>query len=129
MNKPIATVARTNEILKRFDLNAKKTFGQNFIIEPRIVEKIADNSQCQDGAAIEIGPGIGALTEQLALRAKHVTCYEIDERLRDVLEYSLEDYDNIDIIFEDFLTCDLKSKVDELKEKYGKVVIAANLPY
>ncbi|MBQ4343448.1 MAG: 16S rRNA (adenine(1518)-N(6)/adenine(1519)-N(6))-dimethyltransferase RsmA [Erysipelotrichaceae bacterium] len=129
MNKPIATVARTNEILQRFDLNAKKTFGQNFIIEPRIVEKIAESSQCHDGAAIEIGPGIGALTEQLALRAKHVTCYEIDERLKDVLAYSLEEYENVEIIFEDFLNCDLKSKVTELKEKYGKVVIAANLPY
>ena len=105
MNKPIATVARTNEILQRFDLNAKKTFGQNFIIEPRIVEKIAESSQCHDGAAIEIGPGIGALTEQLALRAKHVTCYEIDERLKDVLAYSLEEYENVDIIFEDFLNC------------------------
>lgn len=129
MSKPISTIARTNEILERFNLHAKKSYGQNFIIEPKIVEKIAELSLCDDVAVIEIGPGIGALTEQLAKRAKHVVCFEIDSRLEEVLKYSLNEYENIEVIFEDFLNCDIKSIVDKYKKEYGKVVIASNLPY
>ena len=129
MTKPIASAQRTNEILKQFDMYAKKSYGQNFIIEAGIVEKIARNSNCDDVAVIEIGPGIGALTEQLAKRAKKVLCYEIDERLKDVLDYSLQEYDNVEVIFEDFLNIDLVKVVSELNETYGRVVICANLPY
>ena len=86
MNKPIATMARTNEILAKYDLYAKKNFGQNFIIEPGIVEKIARLSQADArSAVIEIGPGIGALTEQLARVAGQVLAFEIDDRLIDVI--------------------------------------------
>ena len=129
MNKPIASAQRTNEILKKFDMYAKKSFGQNFIIEAGIVDKIARNCNCDDVAVIEIGPGIGALTEQLAKRAKKVVCYEIDERLKDVLDYSLAEYDNVEVIFEDFLNIDLLKKVNELNNRYQRVVICANLPY
>ena len=129
MTKPIASAQRTNEILKKFDMYAKKSFGQNFIIEGGIVEKIARNCNCDDVAVIEIGPGIGALTEQLAKRAKKVVCYEIDERLKDVLDYSLAEYDNVEVIFEDFLSIDLLEKVNELNNHYQRVVICANLPY
>ena len=129
MTKPIASAQRTNEILKKFDMYAKKSFGQNFIIEGGIVEKIARNCNCDDVAVIEIGPGIGALTEQLAKRAKKVVCYEIDERLKDVLDYSLAEYDNVEVIFEDFLNINLLEKVNELNNHYQRVVICANLPY
>ncbi|MEG0176549.1 16S rRNA (adenine(1518)-N(6)/adenine(1519)-N(6))-dimethyltransferase RsmA [Anaerorhabdus sp.] len=129
MNKPIATVARTNEILKKFDLYAKKGYGQNFIVEPGIVRKIAENSKGSDQCVIEIGPGIGALTEQLSLIAKHVIAFEIDDRLIDVLAYSLADYNNIEIIHKDFLECNFNEVVDELKKQYEKVVVCANLPY
>ena len=129
MNKPIATISRTNEILKKFDLRAKKGFGQNFITEPSIVGKIADLSQCQGKAVIEIGPGIGALTEQLALRAKQVITFEIDERLPSVLAYTLEPYQNVEIRLQDFLETDLLSLVDSLQKQYDDIVLCANLPY
>ncbi len=129
MNKPIATISRTNEILKKFDMFAKKSFGQNFITEPNVVSKIAALAQCDDIAVIEIGPGIGALSEQLALRAKKVIAYEIDERLPEVLSYSMEVYDNFELRMQDFLNADLVTSVDELKKDYGKVVLCANLPY
>lgn len=127
--KIIASVARTNEILEKFDLRAKKGYGQNFLTDSRIVENIADKADCQDGCVIEIGPGIGALTQMLALRAKHVLAYEIDTKLLDVLAYSLSDLDNIEIINEDFLNCDLATNVKDLRARYGKVVVCANLPY
>ncbi|MEG0076790.1 16S rRNA (adenine(1518)-N(6)/adenine(1519)-N(6))-dimethyltransferase RsmA [Anaerorhabdus sp.] len=129
MNKPIATVARTNEILKKFDLYAKKGYGQNFIIEPGIVKKIAENAQGDDECIVEIGPGIGALTEQLAQRAKQVIAFEIDDRLIDVLAYSLEEYDNVEIIHGDFLQIDFDAKLKELRKQYKKIVVCANLPY
>ena len=92
MNKPIATMARTNEILAKYDLYAKKNFGQNFIIEPGIVEKIARLSHADEySAVIEIGPGIGALTEQLARVAGHVLAFEIDDRLIEVLADTLSE--------------------------------------
>ena len=107
MNKPIATMARTNEILAKYDLYAKKNFGQNFIIEPGIVEKIARLSQADArSAVIEIGPGIGALTEQLARVAGQVLAFEIDDRLIEVLADTLSDYPNVEVKHQDFLEAD-----------------------
>lgn len=129
MNKAIATVARTNEILKKFDLYAKKGYGQNFIIEPGIVEKIADFAKCDNECVIEIGPGIGALTEQLCKRAKKVIAYEIDTRLLEVLPYSLSKYNNYEIRHQDFLEVDFEEVVRECRKEFNKVVVCANLPY
>lgn len=129
MNKAIATVSRTNEILKKFDLHAKKGYGQNFIIEPAIVEKIADFSQCENQCVIEIGPGIGALTEQLCKRANKVIAYEIDTRLIEVLAYSLQEYDNYEIRHQDFLEVEFEKVVQECRKDYERVVVCANLPY
>ncbi len=129
MKKAIATISRTNEILDRFNLSAKKGYGQNFIIEPTIVEKIAGYSLCDDQCVIEIGPGIGALTEQLCLRAKKVVAYEIDERLLEVLDYSLSDYNNVEIKHQDFLKSDFEDLVKQLKQEFDQVVLCANLPY
>lgn len=125
----VATIKRTNEILEKFNLRAKKGFGQNFIIDPNIVENIAAKAKCDDACVIEIGPGIGALTQMLALRAKKVVAFEIDTQLLDVLAYSLDGLDNVEIINEDFLEVDLASYIAKLKEEYGKVVVCANLPY
>lgn len=128
--KEIATVARTKEIMETFDLHTKKMFGQNFITEPGIVRKIAEVSQVTtDDAVIEIGPGIGALTEQLAMRAGKVVAFEVDERLEEVLAYSLEQYNNVEVIFQDFLTVDVASIVGKLREQYTNVMLSANLPY
>ncbi len=128
MTKFISTPSRTKEILAKYDLRAKKGFGQNFLVDPKIVERCAEEAHCE-GAVIEIGPGIGSLTEQLALHSKHVTAFEVDKDLIPVLEDTLSPYDNVEVILEDFLVCDLRKKVDELKEKYGMVSVCANLPY
>ena len=128
MNKPVAAPSRTGEILKKYDLKAKKGYGQNFLIDVSIVQKIASSSHCE-GAVIEIGPGIGSLTEQLALRSRHVRSYEVDERLLTVLDDTLSEYSNVEIILQDILQADLEMSVRELKETYGSVSVCANLPY
>ena len=127
--KAIASVQRTNEILNKYGLRAKKGYGQNFIIDSNIVENIALKSECEDACVIEIGPGIGALTQMLCIHAKHVVAYEIDTKLLEVLSDTLSEYDNVEIINEDFLNVDLDSVVASLKKKYGRVVVCANLPY
>ncbi len=128
MTKWIATPSRTKQILADYGLHAKKGYGQNFLVDPMLVERCAQHAHAED-AVIEIGPGIGSLTEQLARVAKHVTAYEVDEDLKPVLADTLSPYDNIEIIWQDFLTCDIKTKVQELREQYGSVSVCANLPY
>lgn len=126
MSKIIATPSNTKEILETYDLYAKKNYGQNFLVESQIVEKIARNAVPNDDTVvIEVGPGIGALTQFLARYAKKVVTFEIDERLIPVLADTLQDEDNVEVIQEDFLNVDLK----EFVGKYGEVVVAANLPY
>lgn len=128
MSKMISTPSYTKEILNRYDLRAKKGFGQNFLVDPVIVDKCAAMSHCE-GAVIEIGPGIGSLTEGLAKYSKKVVSYEVDESLIPVLQDTLKDYPNVEIILQDFLKCDLRAKVDELEKDYGTVAVCANLPY
>lgn len=126
MSKIIATPSNTKEILETYDLYAKKNYGQNFLVESQIVEKIARNAVPNDDTVvIEVGPGIGALTQFLAKYAKKVVAFEIDERLIPVLADTLQEEDNVEVIQEDFLNVDLK----EFVGKYGEVVVAANLPY
>ena len=115
-DKMISVPSRTKEILDKYGLRAKKGFGQNFLVDPVIVTRCAEEAH-PEGAVIEIGPGIGSLTEALAQHAQHVTSYEIDESLIPVLEDTLQKYDNVEIILEDFLETDIRSKVKELKEK------------
>ena len=127
-DKPIASISRTRQILRQYDLRPKKGYGQNFLVDVSVVARTAEASHCE-GAVIEVGPGIGSLTEQLALRSRHVTAYEIDERLKPVLEDTLSPYDNVEVLFQDFLSADLHQKVQELQQAWGRVVFAANLPY
>ncbi|MBE6127789.1 MAG: ribosomal RNA small subunit methyltransferase A [Erysipelotrichaceae bacterium] len=128
MTRYISTPSRTKEILETYGLRARKGYGQNFLVDPVIVEKCALASHCQD-AVIEIGPGIGGLTEQLARHSRHVTAYEVDEDLIPVLADTLKDYDNVEIILQDFLESDLEGKLAELEKAYGTVTVCANLPY
>ena len=123
--KDIATVSRTNEILDKYNLKAKKKFGQYFLIDANTVEKIAKNACDKDHITIEIGPGIGSLTQKLAKYSKEVISYEIDSSLIPVLKETLGDLDNVTVIEEDFLNTDLgkASYHDE------EIVVAANLPY
>lgn len=128
--RPIATPSYTKEILERYDLYAKKGFGQNFLVEPGIVDKIARNAVVSDRTlAIEIGPGIGALTQYLCEYAKKVIAFEIDERLPEVLKDTLQAYDHVEIIQKDFLQIDIQELVERYKKEGYDVVVAANLPY
>jgi 16S rRNA (adenine1518-N6/adenine1519-N6)-dimethyltransferase len=124
MEKPISANARTLAILKQYGMSAKKGFGQNFIIDPSVVEKIARVSGINETTnVIEVGPGIGALTEQLALKAKSVTAYEIDPRCIEVLADTMSPYPNVKVILKDFL----EVRAEELPE--GELTLCANLPY
>lgn len=123
--KDIATVSRTNEILDKYNLKAKKKFGQNFLIDANTVEKIAKNACDKDHTTIEIGPGIGSLTQKLAKYSKEVIAYEIDSSLIPVLSETLGDLDNVTVIEEDFLITDL----DQASYYDEEIVVAANLPY
>ncbi|MDD4643107.1 MAG: 16S rRNA (adenine(1518)-N(6)/adenine(1519)-N(6))-dimethyltransferase RsmA [Erysipelotrichaceae bacterium] len=130
MDRPIATIAKTKAIMAEFGLYPNKGFGQNFIIEPKIIEKIAQASQAdKNTAVIEVGPGIGALTEQLAIVARSVLAFEIDKKLINVLAHTLSDHDNVKIINEDFLTCDLNYHYQTLKQTCDQIIMVANLPY
>lgn len=128
--KDIAKKANTMYLLEKYNMKATKKFGQNFLIDLNVVQKIVDcTSVDQQTCVIEIGPGIGALTEQLSYKAGHVISYEIDTRLKDVLNESLQECTNVEVIFQDFLTVDLKQVVHHYKQHYSKVCIVANLPY
>lgn len=128
MKKPIASATRTKEILTTYDLHPKKGFGQNFLIEPSIAKRIAERIPENNGV-IEIGPGIGGLSEQLLERVAYLECYEIDTRLIPVLEDVLQDYTNVTIHQADILKVDIEEALVRLKETYGGVSVAANLPY
>lgn len=128
--KPIATPSRTKEILEKHQLYTKKNYGQNFLIEPSVVEKIARSAiQTENTLAIEIGPGIGALTQYLCEYAKKVVAFEIDERLPEVLEDTLAAYPHVEIRLQDFLTTNIIEVVENFKNEGYDVVVAANLPY
>ena len=114
-------------IQERFGFTFKKGLGQNFLTARNILEEIVDAAEIENGV-IEVGPGFGVLTSELAQNSDKVVTIEIDERLIDVLDYTLAEYDNVKIINEDILKLDLKKVIDD--EFNGeKVSIAANLPY
>ena len=124
MKKPIATPSRTKEILETHGMFAKKNYGQNFLIESGIVDKIARHAVLSDHCVVfEIGPGIGALTQYLCEYAKKVVSFEIDERLPDVLADTLQEYDNFELVMSDFLEIDLK----ECAERTGKRAMMSSL--
>lgn len=130
MKKPIATPSRTKEILETYDVFAKKNYGQNFLVESSVVEKIAREAIPNDHCVVfEIGPGIGALTQYLCEYASHVVAFEIDERLPAVLKETLNEYDNFEIVLQDFLEIDVLEWVQRYKKEGYDVVVAANLPY
>lgn len=113
------------------DLNEfkfKKSFGQNFIKEKNIIDKIIKASAIPDNTLIiEIGPGAGSLTEMLVETGNPVVCYEIDTRLKPILEDKFDKYDNIKFIFNDFLECDVLNDIK--KYSYEHIYVIANLPY
>lgn len=130
MTKDIATPIRTQQIMAKYDLKVKKSLGQNFLIDPNILRKIVGQAKLsKKSAAIEIGPGIGALTEHLAREAGKVLAFEIDQRLLPVLEDTLSPYDNISIVHADILKTDVQAAIDSELAGYDDIVVVANLPY
>ncbi len=125
MQDIIATPKVTKAILEKYDLKAVKRFGQNFLIDANIVGKIAMNACDKETDVIEIGPGIGALTQFLSRYAKTVYAHEIDKKLIEVLGDIFKDEQNIEIIPGDFLKTDLNKMPYHDRE----VIICSNLPY
>lgn len=125
----LCDVKTIKHIMSVFDIKFRKEFGQNFLINRSVVEDIADN--CADSvetSILEIGPGIGPLTTELALRYKSVVALEIDNGLIPVLKYTLGEFTNVTVINEDVM----KANLDDLLKPYfdaGRVSVCANLPY
>lgn len=119
---------KTKQIIKKYEFNFKKNFGQNFLVDERVLDKIINAAQIgENDLVIEVGPGIGTLTQAMAKKAGKVISVEIDKTLVPILSELLEDYDNIEIINEDILKVDLNAIINEHKGMNVKMV--ANLPY
>jgi len=130
MNKDIATPVRTKEILAKYGFSLKKSLGQNFLIDPNILRNIISHAGLSEKTGvIEIGPGIGALTEHIARSAGKVVAFEIDGRLLPVLEDTLSPYNNVTIVHQDILEADLLQVMNDYFADYEDVVVVANLPY
>lgn len=126
----IADYSVTKAVLERHGFTFKKSFGQNFLTDTNILQKIVDTAEIDKNVnVIEIGPGIGALTEFLAENAAEVVAFEIDERLVPILEDTLRDHDNIKVINEDVLKADLQTRVKKFKNPNLPIKVVANLPY
>ncbi|MBB6447483.1 16S rRNA (adenine(1518)-N(6)/adenine(1519)-N(6))-dimethyltransferase RsmA [Bacillus benzoevorans] len=130
MHKDIATPIRTKAILEKYGFSFKKSLGQNFLIDTNILRNIVEHAELsENSAAIEIGPGIGALTEQLAKRCKKVVAFEIDQRLLPILADTLEPYPNTHIIHQDVLKADVAKVIEEELAGISDIMVVANLPY
>jgi 16S rRNA (adenine1518-N6/adenine1519-N6)-dimethyltransferase len=130
MYKDIATPVRTRAILEKYGFSFKKSLGQNFLIDTNILKKIVGFAELTgDSGAIEIGPGIGALTEQLARSSKKVIAFEIDQRLLPILADTLSPYPNVKVIHNDVLKADVQGVIAEEFSGMDDVMVVANLPY
>lgn len=117
------------EIFSKNGFSFKKSLGQNFLVNPSVCPKMAESAVSNgEEAVIEIGPGIGVLTVELAKCAKNVVSIEVDERLKPVLNETLAGYDNVEVIFGDCMKLDL-AEIIESRFKGKKVSVCANLPY
>ena len=121
-------IKELKNLMESSNFNFKKKFGQNFIIDENIIKSIITKSDIDENTlVIEIGVGAGALTIGLSQVAKNVLCYEIDETLKQVLDVTLKNEKNVDIIYKDFLQADIKNDIK--KYEYKKIYVIANLPY
>ena len=126
----IADYSVTRAILERHGFTFKKSFGQNFLTDTNILQKIVDTAELdKEVNVIEIGPGIGALTEFLAENAAEVMAFEIDDRLVPILADTLRDFDNVTVINEDILKADLQAHIQNFKNPELPIKVVANLPY
>ena len=125
----LCDIKTIRQIMAMFSINFRKEFGQNFLTNPSVVEDIADNCcDKSESTILEIGPGIGSLTRELAERYDSVVALEIDKGLIPVLKYTLGDYKNVTVINEDVMKADISEILAPYFEK-GPVSVCANLPY
>lgn len=125
----LSDINTVKKILSAHGFHFSKSLGQNFIVNPELCPRIADESGvCGEVCALEVGPGIGVLTKELAKRAAKVVSIEIDKTLLPVLKETLGEFENVEIVSADVMELDLKALV---KEKFGDMpfVVCANLPY
>ncbi|HHJ7363296.1 TPA: 16S rRNA (adenine(1518)-N(6)/adenine(1519)-N(6))-dimethyltransferase RsmA, partial [Streptococcus pyogenes] len=126
----IADYSVTKAVLDRHGFTFKKSFGQNFLTDTNILQKIVDTAEIdQNVNVIEIGPGIGALTEFLAENAAEVMAFEIDDRLVPILADTLRDFDNVQVVNQDILKADLQTQIKQFKNPDLPIKVVANLPY
>jgi len=126
----ISNKSRTRAIIEAHEFKFKKKFGQNFLTDGNILRKIIEASQLnEDVAVIEVGPGIGALTEYIARSAGKVVAYEIDDTLIPILKEVLAPYENVKIINEDILKADVTTMIQTEMADAKEIAVVANLPY
>lgn len=128
-NKRLYSPSYVKEVLSRHGFKFSKSLGQNFLIDGNIVRSIVRESNItKDDYVLEIGPGMGTLTEELAINAKKVVGVEIDRALLPILDETLENHDNVEIVYGDILKIDIEKLIEEKLNK-GPVKVVANLPY
>lgn len=126
----IATPTRTKQLLDRYGFKFKKSLGQNFLVDTNVIRNIIEAAGIdKTSGVIEIGPGMGSLTEQLAKHAKQVLAFEIDQRLIPILGETLSPYDNVTVINEDILKADVASAIETYLHHCDEIFVVANLPY
>lgn len=120
---------KTIETIKKYQFNFQKKFGQNFLIDEHVIHKIINGAQVtKDDFVLEIGPGIGTMTQYLAEAAREVAAVEIDKKLIPILGETLAEYDNVTVINEDILKVDIRALALE-KNEGRPIKVVANLPY
>ena len=130
MQGKIGNKAFVDKTLNDNKLYAKKKFGQNFLTDQNILSNIVDSANIDNNTlVIEIGPGLGALTERLCQKAGFVLAYEIDSDLLPILDKNLEEFNNYNIINKDILEVDINEDINKYKNNLENVVLVANLPY
>ncbi len=126
----ISNIIRTQDILRRHEFNFKKKFGQNFLTDHNILTKITQTAELsKEVNVIEIGPGIGSLTQYLLEEAAEVMAFEIDKSLIPILEETMAPYDNFTLVSADILKVDLLSEIQKFKNPNLPIKVVANLPY
>lgn len=125
----LASPRETKAIIDSYSFNFQKKFGQNFLVDSNVLENIIEKAGItNDDLVLEIGPGIGTMTQYLCESAREVVAIEIDETLIPILNYTLEDYDNVTIINDDALKTDIE-KIVKKKNDGKPIKVVANLPY
>ena len=130
MTKPtLGNPQNTIEILQKYDFSFQKKFGQNFLIDTHVLDKIISSAEItKDDFVLEIGPGIGTMTQYLACAARQVVAVEIDKALIPILEDTLQAYDNVTVINDDVLKVDIPKLAKEYNDN-KPIKVVANLPY